>query len=148
MQLVELLNKHLKSDELTELFQDYDVDVTYHYDRLHENGGDSYRAQIDALGLEFLFNAKQMLVAIFIGEGREAKSILNNAPKYGIQVFLSKAEAIEFALNSGIVIQEGYTNILSWDLDWVKFMLGDYFIHYEYSKNTLNKVTLQVESAE
>jgi len=42
MNLSKFLNMSLKSDEFIELFEHYEVDVIYSYDRLHEGMEDKY----------------------------------------------------------------------------------------------------------
>lgn len=42
MEIIKLLGNFLKSELLNDLFESYDVDVIYEYDRLNENAPDSY----------------------------------------------------------------------------------------------------------
>jgi len=147
MKIVDFLNKSLKSEELVELFEDYDVDVIYSYDRLHEGMEDSYSGKIAELGLEFSFDENQILKTIFIFTQQTGDYSPANVDELNIQTFPSKANAIDFAKKNNINYKEGNGNFMSKELDWVKFMLGQNSIHYQYSNGILNQVTLQVENA-
>ncbi len=59
MRYTEIIGEHLKSDFLCDLFETYDVEVIYEYDRTHENIEDEYHAEMEELGLEFLFNKER-----------------------------------------------------------------------------------------
>lgn len=48
------------------MFETYEVDVLYRYDRTHENMDDKYVAEIPEMGLEFLFDSSQHLSTIFM----------------------------------------------------------------------------------
>ena len=56
----------LKSDEVIELLDLYDLPVQYHFDRLHEGESDSYTVESKELSLELRFDADQRCTTIFI----------------------------------------------------------------------------------
>jgi hypothetical protein len=66
MKHLDLLGTELKSDFLCDLFETYDVEVVYEYDRTHEGLGDEYRAELPELGLQFVFDEKQILKTVFV----------------------------------------------------------------------------------
>src|SRR5690554_4009377 len=66
MGYIDLLGISLKSDFLLDLFETYDVDVRYRYDRNHEGMDDEFIAQIPEMGLEFLFDSTQRLTTLFM----------------------------------------------------------------------------------
>lgn len=148
MKIIEILNKNLKSEELIELFEDYDFEVIYEYDRLHEGMADSYRGKIVEMGLEFLFDENQTLKTIFIFTQKTEDYFPANLAELNIQTFSSRKSAIDFARKNNINYTEGSGNFLGQKLDWVKFMVAQYSIHYQYSNDILNQVTLQVEDAQ
>jgi len=51
MKYLDLLGIQLKDNFLNDLFETYEVEVIYEYDRTHENLPDEYRAEIPDLGL-------------------------------------------------------------------------------------------------
>lgn len=66
MNYIEIINIKLKDDFLLDLFETFDVDVNYCYDRTHEGMDDEYRCSIPDLGLEFLFDSSQRLITLFM----------------------------------------------------------------------------------
>ena len=56
----------LKSDEVIDLLELYDLPVQYHFDRLHEGASDSYTVESEELSLELRFDADQRCTTIFI----------------------------------------------------------------------------------
>ena len=54
MKHLDLLETELKSEFLCDLFEAYDVQVVYEYDRTNENLPDEYHAEVSDLGLQFV----------------------------------------------------------------------------------------------
>jgi len=147
MKIVEFLNKSLKSKELVEFFEDYDVEVIYMYDRLYEGMSDRYFGKIAELGLEFSFDENKILKTIFIFTQKIEGYSQANIGELSLQDFPTKENAIDFAKKNDINYKEGNGKFLGTELDWVKLILGQYSIHYQYSGGALNQVTLQIENA-
>jgi hypothetical protein len=143
MKIVEFLNKSIRSEMLVKLFEDYNVDVIYLYDRLHEGVSDRYCGSIAEMGLEFLFDENKLLKTIFIFTQETESYAPANLEGLALQSFNTKASAIDFAEN----YKEGSTRFLGSELDWVKLIFGQHSIHYQYSNSILNQVTLQTENA-
>ena len=128
-----------------DLFETYDAEVLYVFDRLHEGTPDVYRTKIPELGLEFVFNDKQNLRTLFI-QPLEIKTRNPFEEKEKIE-FSSKAEAVEHAKASGIQIKEGKAELMGEEKDWVKFEYKTHSIHYEFVNASLKMITLQANEA-
>ncbi|MFD2177088.1 hypothetical protein [Veronia pacifica] len=145
MDYLQLIGTRLKSDFLIDLFETYDVDVTYEYDRLHESEDDSYTAFIPELGLEFSFDSEQRLVTLFM--------TLSQADGYnpfeGIDPrtapFGTAAEALVWANDKSLdasVIEASSHPIFGETPESIRIELETLYIHYSFEKGTISKVTL------
>ena len=145
MNYIDIIGKPLKCDFLNDLFETYDVDVIYVYDRTNESIEDQYRVEIPQMGLEFLFDSSQRLKALFM------EQVTHNGfnPFEGVDPrhvgFSSGAEALKYATEIGIeaVHQEQKNHSLYGEIpEYVKFDYGAYYIHYQFKGDKVNKVTL------
>jgi hypothetical protein len=66
MEILPLLGKRLKDDVIIKLLDDWDVEVTYDFDRSHENIEDVYWAQAKDHGITMRFDEKQTLDTVFV----------------------------------------------------------------------------------
>ena len=147
MNLSKLLNCSLKSDELIELFEHYEVDVIYSYDRLHEGMEDSYYGSINELGLQFSFDEYQTLKTIFIYVDGNEEFEKANLSELEISAYDDKVSVIKFAKDNGIEYTEGEANFLGEIRAWAKLSLRNYSIHYEFREGILGLITLQAKNA-
>ena len=147
MNLSKLLNCSLKSDELIELFEHYEVDVIYSYDRLHEGMEDSYYGSINELGLQFSFDEYQTLKTIFIYVDGNEEFEKANLSELEISAYDDKVSVIKFAKDNGIEHTEGEANFLGEIRAWAKLSLRNYSIHYEFREGILGLITLQAKNA-
>lgn len=150
MKFTDILNQQLKSDFLIDLFETYDVVVSYDYDRTYENMEDEFRASIPDMGLEFIFDQNQKLRTLFMNhvehegfnpfEGEDPRnSPLDTAQK-----------AIEYAQNNSIPFEhreEQQSQFLGRIPEWVKLTYENYSVHYSFEDYGLEKVTLQSTKA-
>lgn len=150
MKFRDLLGSQLKSDFLIELFESYDVDVIYRYDRLYEGQKDEYVAKIPELNLEFLFDSSQRLITLFMNQlGYEECSLFSESDLRG-SAFSTSKEAIDFAIHNGINYEhrQAKENRIFGEIpEWVKFNFEEYFIHYQFKNGGSSRVTLQLQSA-
>ncbi len=150
MNYIGILGKALKTDFLCDLFETYDVDVVYEYDRTYENIADEYRAKISEMGIEFVFDESQRLKTMFMYEvshdgfnpfeGEDPRTV----------PFATGVEAMKFAKDNSIqaVHQEAKKDSFFGDIpEWVKFNYGGYSVHYQFAGNGVEMVTLQLENA-
>lgn len=145
MNLIDYLELPIKSDELIGLFEDYDVDATYSYDRLQEGAEDQYFASIFELGLQFRFNANQLLKTIFVYAQDEDQFQSANLGRLGLCSFENKAEAIDYAVKNGAPYVKGEAAFLGEPRSWVKLSFKSHTLHYEFRQGVLCLVTIQSE---
>lgn len=138
MDIISLLGKKLKSEPISALFEMYDVEVSYQYDRLEENTSDNYSASIDELGLEFSFNSEQTLSAVFITNEIDISG--------GIR-FSSVEEAENYCHDNALNFDKGSSKFLGTMREWIKLFYSNYSIHYEFQDSNLSMVTLEVVGA-
>ena len=150
MKYIEILEQHLKCDFLVDLFETYDVEVIYDYDRTYEGIEDEYRASIPDMGLEFIFDQNQKLKTLFMDsvehkgynpfEGEDPRnSPLDTAQK-----------AIQFAKENSIILEhreKQESELFGHIPEWVKLTYKNYSVHYSYTKNGLKKAILQSTKA-
>jgi hypothetical protein len=140
---IELLGIDLKSDVLNDLFETYDVDVVYRYDRTGENLPDEYSADIPELGLEFMFDSEQKLRTLFMKDVASDGFNPFEEDETSLPKISSKAAAIRYASANEIQITQGTTDLLGEVRDWVRFVYANYSVHYEFVESKLSMTTIQ-----
>lgn len=146
MKHLDLIGIELKSEFLCDLFETYDVQVEYEYDRTHENIPDVYHAKIADLGLEFTFDDRQILKTVFIKlDDATTSGPFNDDER--IRRFDSKSEALGYANAKGLPFEQGAAEFLGEQRDWIRFEGDTYSVHYEFVESSLRKITLQAKSA-
>lgn len=147
MKYLDLIGIDLKNEVLCDLFETYDVQVVYEYDRTHEGLPDQYRAEITDLGLQFVFDEQQVFKTIFM----EQVDVNTFDPFDGdderLKIFGSKAEAFQYATDNGERISEGKADFMGEERDWIRFEHDTYSVHYEYVDSKLRMITIQAEDA-
>ena len=150
MKYTDVIGENLKSDFLCDLFETYDVDVIYEYDRTHENIDDEYRAEIPKMGLGFLFNQDQNLISLFMKNAQHDGFNPFKPPDPRLVPFNSRDGAEAYAQQNNIKYESHKAKEDSFFgkiPDWVKYYFGRYSIHYEFNDNEIVMVTIQLESA-
>lgn len=133
---------------MMDLFETYDVDVIYVYDRTHEGTDDEYNASVPKLGLEFRFDQEQNLATLFMKEKGDGGFNPFSGSDPRDPPFLSGSEAISYAqLHNIKYLYKPATVDPRWGEvpEWIKFLHGSYSIHYEFGSSGVNMVTLQSE---
>lgn len=149
MKYTDIINEELRSEFLNDLFETYDVEVIYFYDRCNEGLEDEYRAEIPDMGLEFLFDKKQKLKALFMTkkshtgynpfEGEDPRnSVLNTASR---AISYAKENAIDY------IYQEAKESSLVGHIpEFVKFKFITHSVHYSYEDGVIKKVSIHTNS--
>lgn len=150
MNYIGILGERLKSEFLFDLFETYDVNVIYEYDRTYENIEDEYRAEIPEMGLGFIFDSSQRLTTLFmrIVEHSGYNPFEGDDPRE--VSFCSGPEAMTYAKEKSIdaVHHEAKTDSFFGEIpEWVKFRFKSYSIHYQFNNDGVYLVTLQLENA-
>ncbi len=143
--LLDLLQMRLKDEVLLDLFETYDVDVVYCYDRLHENMPDAYHASLPRLGLEFIFNSDQILTTLFIKRvDIDGFNPIENDER--LIYFSSINDVVRHAGAANLKLKQGEVDAFGKQRVWARLDLDDYAIHYEFINADLSKVTLMTEA--
>lgn len=146
MNPVDLLETELKSEFLCDLFETFDVQVVYEYDRTHENIPDEYHAEVPSLGLQFIFDTGQVLKTLFI-KPVDATTFNPFDDDEKIRRFASKSEALGYAAANGLQFAEGRADFMGEQKDWIRFESDTHSVHYEYVDSELCRITLQAAHA-
>ena len=144
MDFTNLLGKQLKDDRVLQLLEDYDIDVIYSFDRLHEGTEDIYWAQFKENGFQLRFDETQKLDVIFLYMvARDGYTPISSS-EIDVPIYQSFAEArVDFEANN-----LDYTNYPSedpsdpWYQRWIKTNNGVYTRHYEFKDNKPRMITL------
>ena len=150
MEYSDLLGTPLKNDTLMDLFETYDVDVIYRYDRNHENMDDEYVAEIPEMGLEFLFDSEQNLTTVFMRHSNHSGFNPFQGKDPRLVPFKSGVDAMKYAQDHSIDAKHSEAKsdeIFGEIAEWVKFRFGSFYIHYQFINNTVDVVTLQASHA-
>lgn len=141
MKYIDILGKHLKSDDVIGVLEDHDLDVIYAFDRLHENQPDEYWVASKAEGVQMRFNEDQILdVLFFYVESDEGFSPCD-PDSLGVQLFDSRDAARDFAAQSGLAVTEGEADFLGVHRKWIKIDCGSYLHHCEFRGGHLHRMS-------
>ena len=147
MNYIDILGEPLKSDFLIDLFETYDVDVIYTYDRTHENMEDEYRCGIPDMGLEFIFDGSQKLTTLFMTKIEHSGHNPFEGDDPRMTPFQTADEAMRFARTNSIDAMHQEANedsFLGAIPEWVKFTFDNHSIHYQFDGTEISGVTLQI----
>jgi len=144
MTLVSLLGLPLKSDEVIDLLEEYDAQVIYDFDRLHEGTPDRYHAVINDGGFELGFDEAQVLTTIWCHVVADAPMEAIDPELIGAPFYASAAELQREAERAGMVCQ--LPNLSHMDGKWAKIVGNQYSVHYEFVTGNLDMVTLQLNN--
>jgi len=138
-----LLEKHLKDDEIIEVLENFDIDVIYDFDRLHEGMDDVYWATSTAEGFQFRFDEDQVLDTIFLYiEARDGFTpIARN--EIDVPVFETFDAALRECSRKGISFKQsqGDPGTEMYKL-WIKLDLYTHTVHYQFNEGALCMITL------
>lgn len=139
MTVLSLLGKDLKSDEVIEFLETYDVDVIYSFDRLHENSPDVYWASVKEAGLEFRFNEDQKLDTAFCYLVSRDGLSPAQPEVIGVLLFDSFALAEKACQRDGLRYQSSTI-----PGSWLKILGDSHDAHYEFTDGRLSMVALML----
>ena len=125
----------LKSDEVIDFLERYDLPVQYHFDRLHEGESDSYTVESEDLSLELRFDADQRCITIFIRAPAAALA-------QGLVSFpdlQSPAEIEAYAKANALTLSRGAS--------WLRCNGIMRCVHYEFDDDELKMVTIMSPDA-
>lgn len=145
MQFTKLLGTKLKSYEVIELLEVFDVDVIYDFDRLHEGVEDRFWASFYKQGFQFRFDEKQNLDVIFLYMMDISGFLSINASDVDVQIYQSFLEAKEaFDSNNIEYTKSSSDNQINAIHQWIKAKFSDFTVHYEFHDKNLRMITLSL----
>ncbi|GHC68178.1 hypothetical protein [Roseibacillus persicicus] len=142
MDLLPLLGKHLKDNELIDLLEDYDVEVVYSYDRLKENQPDEYWASIPELGIQLNFDENQILNTTFIFLEKKDGFEIADFGEFPLPKFSSKKAMRQYAEDEGVPYVEGQGDFFGKPYDWLRLDYPEYKLHYDFGGGRLKQISL------
>jgi hypothetical protein len=137
MNLAQYLGCELKSDEVIELLEHFEMEVIYDFDRLHENTADSYNSLARAAGFELRFNQDQVLETIWCYvQARDGFTPI--APDLAGVPFYETIDAAQSAAR-----EKGWKAVVAPNgTAWIRLEKDGARHHYEFSSGRLALVTL------
>ena len=139
-----LLDLALKSDEIVEVLESFDLDVVYDFDRLNEGTADAYWVAAHEAGFQLRFDERQVLKTVFVyAKPRDGFSEVDpsivGVPFY--PTFHDAQRAFEVA---GVKFTFGTPSH-----PWIKGQLAEYSAHYEFNiGGELTLITLMAAASE
>ena len=124
MQLITLLGLGLKSDEIIEILEYFDLSVVYDFDRLHEGTDDRYWASAKRAGFELGFGHDQVLETIFMYAAPRSGFSAFDHSLAGVPFHQSLEEAVRVFTTASTPYQTGQS--------WIKGRFDEYALHYEF----------------
>jgi hypothetical protein len=143
LKLLDLLELTLKSDEVIDVLEHYQVTVVYDFDRLHENSPDVYWASSHQAGFELRFNERQVLDTIFLYT-LPRKNFGSIDPSIaGVILYSTFAEASSAFEHDGIPFHKANDG-----QGYIKGNFSKYQIHYEFTRDeVLSLITIMAANA-
>ena len=138
--LVDFHRLKMKSDDVIDLLERFDVDVIYDFDRLHEGTPDHYSAASMAEGFELRFDENQIVDTIWCYVRPRGHFSAIDATTIGVFIPASLSDARRHAAESEKRFSESKPE--SGPQSWLRIERESLWIHYEFSGGTLSLVTL------
>lgn len=120
----------LKSDEVVDFLETYELHVEYHFDRLREGEPDSFSVECEELSLELSFDADQRCTTIFVANPDETLS--RGLAKF--PYLKSPAEVEEYASINALELRRGPS--------WIRCDGPSRCLHYEFVAERLSRITI------
>ena len=143
MQFLPLLGKRLKEDAVLELLEDYDIEVVYDFDRLHENTADKYWAASKKDGFQLRFSAEQTLDVVFLYTAPVDGFAAVDSSDLDIPLFSGVAEVEAHCTARSLRFTKGQMRggVLA-ERDWVRIDADTHSTHYDFRGGVLTIVSL------
>lgn len=141
---IDLLGKQLKSDDVIEVLERDDLDVTYDFDRLHENQPDEYWIAAKVEGVQMRFDGNQILNTMFFYVQSDEGFSPCELASLGVPVFDSRDFARDFATQTGLPVTEGEVDFLGVYRQWIKIDFGSHLHHSEFREGRLHLISVSL----
>ena len=136
MNFLPLLGLALKSDEVIEVLEDFDMKVTYDFDRLHEGSEDLYWSESRSDGFQFRFDQRQVLDVVFLYVSEHSGFSPVDLGTTDVPLFASLEETRSAFERAGTAFKTGDS--------WIKSLGSEHSVHYEFRGRILALVTLML----
>lgn len=138
LKLNALLNLALKSDEVIELLESFELTVVYDFDRLNEGMADTYWVEAHDAGFQLLFDEQQVLKTVFAYAAPKDGFSGVDSSIVGVPFHSGLHEAQRAFEKAGVPFTSGMPRHR-----WIKGRLAAYSVHYEFNPaGALSLVTL------
>ncbi|MBV1776667.1 hypothetical protein KSF73_13200 [Burkholderiaceae bacterium DAT-1] len=134
--LKDFFELNLKSDEVTDLLERFDMDVVYHFDRLREGTADYYSSATHTEGFELRFDERQVLETIWCYIRERSGFSKIESGSIGCFVPDTFEEIKALAISSGQRFSESANGA------WLRLEDDEIWTHYEFNDGGLSLITL------
>jgi hypothetical protein len=139
MNFLPLLGLPLKSADVIEVLEHFDMPVTYDFDRLFEGSEDLYWSESTPNGFQFRFDEGQILDVVFLYVAASSNFSPIDLPTTDVSSYASLEQARSAFERSGqdFKVGDGY----------IKLLGPRHAVHYEFRDGTLSLVTLMLNKS-
>ncbi len=130
MQLLPLLGRQLKDDDVIDILEASDMEVVYDFDRLHEGQPDVYWAASKQDGMQLRFDAAQTLDTIFLYITPSDGFVAFAQGCCDVPFFATPSQVEAFGFAQSLQVAKGQADFLGVSRDWVRLGFGAYSVHY------------------
>jgi hypothetical protein len=142
MNLLSLIGRPLKDDDVVDILESMEMQVIYDFDRLHEGQPDRYWAAAKKAGIQLRFDAAQTLDTIFLYILPNDDFAAFENKNCDVPIFETAAEVQAFSEAQRLHVLKGKADFLGTNRDWLRLEFGTYSVHYEFRKSNLALVTV------
>lgn len=128
------IQMHLKSEEMIDFLESYDLSVKYHFDRIDEGEEDSYTVECEELALELRFNADQHCTTIFLRD----PDVVEEEGLVSFPNLKTPAEIEAYAQSQGLKLTRRDS--------FLRCDGPERVFHYEFNGNDLAMITIMASS--
>jgi hypothetical protein len=133
--LVDLHALNMKSDEIVDLLERFEMDVIYDFDRLREGTPDQYSASAPDEGFELRFDERQVLSTIWCYVRPRGNFARIDPETIGVFLPESWSDATRYATSTASKVSE---NVGA----WLRIERDQLWVHYEFAGDSLSLVAL------
>ncbi len=136
MNFLPLLGMPLKSTEVIEVLENFDMSVMYDFDRLFEGSEDLYWCESRSNGFQFRFDQGQILDVVFLYVAARSNFTPMSLATSDVPSFASLEQARSAFESAGQSFKAGD--------GYIKLLGPRHAVHYEFRDGVLSLVTLML----
>lgn len=146
MNYIQLLGQRLKDDDVIEVLEQADLEVTYSFHRLHEGQPDRYWVAAESEGVQMRFNEHQVLDTLFFYIESDEGFSPCASESIGAPTFKTLDQARAHATALKLSSTEGATELFGVPIKWIRIELDSYSHHSEFRSGRLHRITAMLSS--